>query len=138
MDALPAVLANPDDLDAREATQRGAWACGTVLGQVGMGLHHKLCHTLGGSFNLPHAETHAIILPHAIAYNARAAAADLQPICELLSGVNAGTSLYEFAKRMNAPNSLHDLGLSEHDLDRAADLATTKPVSYTHLRAHET
>ena len=127
VDALPAVLANPDDLDAREATQRGAWACGTVLGQVSMGLHHKLCHTLGGSFNLPHAETHAIILPHAIAYNARAAAADLQPICELLSGVNAGTSLYEFAKRMNAPNSLHDLGLSEHDLDRAADLATTKP-----------
>tara|TARA_B100000497_G_scaffold126476_1_gene165464 strand:- start:4259 stop:5323 length:1065 start_codon:yes stop_codon:yes gene_type:complete len=126
-DGLPAVLSNPNDLDAREATQRGAWACGTVLGQVGMALHHKLCHTLGGSFNLPHAETHAIVLPHAIAYNARAAATELQPICDLLGGENAGASLYEFAKRMNAPTSLRALGLSEGDLDHAADLATTKP-----------
>ena len=58
-EGLPTVVANPNDLKAREETQRGAWACGTVLGLVGMALHHKLCHTLGGSFNLPHAETHA-------------------------------------------------------------------------------
>lgn len=124
---LPKILENLTDLDAREATQRGAWACGTVLGRVGMALHHKLCHTLGGSFNLPHAETHAIILPHAIAYNARAAAKDLQPICDLLGGDNAGTALHDFAKRMNAPTALRDLGLEEENLDRAAELATTKP-----------
>ena len=124
---LPKVLLDPADLDAREATQRGAWACGTVLGRVGMALHHKLCHTLGGSFGLPHAETHAIVLPHAIAYNARAAAGDLRPICDLLGGSNAGTALYNFAKEMNAPTALRDLGLNEEDLDRAADLATTKP-----------
>ena len=76
VDGLPKVLQNPSDLVAREATQRGAWACGTVLGQVDMALHHKLCHTLGGSFDLPHADTHAIILPHAIAYNARAVGED--------------------------------------------------------------
>jgi maleylacetate reductase len=57
------------DLDARGRDALRRVACGTVLGQVGMALHHKLCHTLGGSFDLPHAETHAIILPHAIAYN---------------------------------------------------------------------
>lgn len=127
IDGLSQVLADPSDLAAREATQRGAWACGTVLGQVGMALHHKLCHTLGGSFDLPHAETHAIILPHAIAYNAGAAARDLQPICDLLGGENAGTALHAFAKSMNAPIALRDLGLGEADLDRAADLATTKP-----------
>ena len=127
VDGLPKVLNNPSDLDAREATQRGAWACGTVLGQVGMSLHHKLCHTLGGSFNLPHAETHAIVLPHAIAYNARGVGQDLQPICNLLGGSNAGTALHSFAKSMNAPMALRDLGLSEMDLDRAAELATTKP-----------
>ncbi|CUH89706.1 Maleylacetate reductase [Phaeobacter sp. CECT 5382] len=127
IEGLPKVLTTPSDLDAREATQRGAWACGTVLGQVGMALHHKLCHTLGGSFNLPHAETHAIVLPHAIAYNARAAARELQPICDLLGGDNAGTALHDFAKQMNAPTALRDLGLQESDLDRAADLATTKP-----------
>ncbi|MBC7738104.1 MAG: iron-containing alcohol dehydrogenase, partial [Candidatus Saccharibacteria bacterium] len=127
VDGLPRVLAAPTDLDAREATLRGAWACGTVLGQVGMALHHKLCHTLGGSFDLPHAETHAVILPHAIAYNARAAATPLRPICDLLGGTNPGTALYHFAARLNAPRALRDLGLREADLDRAADLATTKP-----------
>jgi maleylacetate reductase len=127
VDGLPKVTDNPTDLKAREATQRGAWACGTVLGQVGMALHHKLCHTLGGSFDLPHAETHAIILPHAIAYNARAASAELQPICDLLGGTNAGTALHDFAKRMNAPTALRDFGLTGADLNRAADLATTKP-----------
>ncbi|WP_299417353.1 maleylacetate reductase [uncultured Sulfitobacter sp.] len=127
VEGLPKVIAEPSDLAAREATQRGAWACGTVLGKVGMALHHKLCHTLGGSFDLPHAETHAILLPHAIAYNARAASAELQPVCDLLGGDNAGLALHGFAKQMNAPLALRDLGLDERDLDRAADLATTKP-----------
>lgn len=132
VDGLPKVIANPTDIAAREATQRGAWACGTVLGQVGMALHHKLCHTLGGSFDLPHAETHAIVLPHAIAYNARSAAAELTPICDLLGGDNAGRALHGFAQKMNAPLALKDLGLNESDLDRAADLATTKPYPNPH------
>lgn len=126
-EGLPKVIENPTDLAAREATLQGAWACGTVLGQVGMALHHKLCHTLGGSFNLPHAETHAIVLPHAIAYNARAASAELQPICDLLGGDNAGLALHDFAKKMGAPLALRDLGLKESDLDRAAEIATQKP-----------
>ena len=79
------VIAAPLDLKARGETLYGAWLCGTVLGQVGMALHHKLCHTLGGSFDLPHAETHAVILPHAIAYNA-AAARELAPMTEIFGG----------------------------------------------------
>jgi len=126
-EGLPKVVAKPDDLNAREMTQRGAWACGTVLGQVGMALHHKLCHTLGGSFDLPHAETHAIILPHAIAYNARAAARDLAPIARILQGESAGQALFDFANALGAPSALRDLGVSEADLDRAANLATEKP-----------
>ena len=129
---LPRVIANPADLAAREDTLRGAWACGTVLGQVGMGLHHKLCHTLGGSFDLPHAPTHAIILPHAIAYNARSAATELAPIITLLGGDNAGVALYEFAKSLGAPLALRDLGLKEADLDLATDLATSKPYPNPH------
>ena len=129
---LPKVLEDPSDLTAREATQRGAWACGTVLGQVGMALHHKLCHTLGGAFNLPHAETHAIVLPHAIAYNARSVAQQVQPICDLLGQDNAGLALHAFAKSMKAPTALRDLGLLETDLDHAADLATTKPYPNPH------
>ena len=71
--ALPAIRAQPDDIEARADALYGAWLCGSVLGNVGMALHHKLCHTLGGSFNLPHAEVHTVVLPHALAYNAAAA-----------------------------------------------------------------
>lgn len=129
---LPQLLRDPADLRAREDTLRGAWACGTVLGQVEMGLHHKLCHTLGGSFDLPHAETHAIILPHAIAYNSRSAARLLAPICDLLGGSNSGLALYTFARSLGAPLALRDLGLEESDLDRAALLATARPYPNPH------
>lgn len=125
--ALPKVMDDPSDIEARGETLYGAWLCGTVLGQVGMALHHKLCHTLGGSFDLPHAQTHAVVLPHAIAYNARAVADRLQPICEIFGGSNAGASLHAFAASVGAPMALKDLGLQESDLDKAADLATSKP-----------
>ena len=72
-DSLPKVVARADDLEARTNALYGAWLAGACLGSVGMALHHKLCHTLGGSFNLPHAETHAVVLPHAAAYNLHAA-----------------------------------------------------------------
>ncbi len=126
-EGLPTVVENPNDLNAREETQRGAWACGTVLGLVGMALHHKLCHTLGGSFNLPHAETHAIVLPHAIAYNAVSVRELLAPVSDILGGSEPGHSLWEFAKAMGAPLALKDLGLSESDLDRATEIALKNP-----------
>lgn len=126
-DGLPKVLKTPDDLTARGETLYGAWLCGTVLGTVGMALHHKLCHTLGGSFDLPHAETHAVILPHAIAYNQRAAAAELAPLAEILGAATPGAGLYDFAVRMGAPLALRDLGMKESDLDRAAEIAVQNP-----------
>ncbi|BCH56938.1 maleylacetate reductase [Agrobacterium vitis] len=126
-DALPRVLEDPSDLKARGETLYGAWLCGTVLSQVGMALHHKLCHTLGGSFDLPHAETHAVILPHAIAYNSVAARDELRPLAELFGGQEPGAELYDFAHTSHAPMALKDLGLKERDLDRAADLAAQNP-----------
>lgn len=125
--ALPTVMSNPADLEARQATQEGAWACGTVLGQVGMALHHKLCHTLGGALNLPHAETHAIILPHATAFNAPAAKAQLAPVATLFGSADPAHALWEFSASLNAPTALKDLGVEEADLDRVADLATQNP-----------
>lgn len=126
-DALPRVMDDPDDLTARGETLYGAWLCGTVLGTVGMALHHKLCHTLGGSFDLPHAETHAIILPHAIAYNEKAAAKELAPIADLFGHKSPGAALHDFAQRMKAPLALRDLGLDAGDLERATDLAMQNP-----------
>ncbi|MBB3810381.1 maleylacetate reductase [Pseudochelatococcus contaminans] len=125
-DGLPQVVADPGNLDAREQTLFGSWLCGTVLGSVGMALHHKLCHTLGGSFDLPHAETHAILLPHSAAYNAEAAERELAPAAELFGG-SIGGGLHDFAASLNAPLALRDIGLAESDLDRAADLAVKNP-----------
>ncbi len=121
--ALPRVIDAPGDLDARGETLYGAWLCGTVLGQVGMALHHKLCHTLGGSFDLPHAETHAIVLPHAIAYNAAAVPDLLAPVAQVFGGDAPGAALHDYATSSGAPLRLADIGMAEDDLDRAADLA---------------
>ncbi|CAG9260091.1 maleylacetate reductase [Paraburkholderia unamae] len=125
-DALRVIVVRPDDLAARSDALYGSWLCGSVLGTVGMSLHHKLCHTLGGSFDLPHAETHAIVLPHSAAYNAQAAAQELRPLADLF-GDSIGGGLYDFARSLGAPLALKDLGLKESQLDAAADLAVKNP-----------
>ncbi|WP_454254123.1 maleylacetate reductase [Pseudomonas sp. Marseille-Q8238] len=128
-EGLERVVKNAADPGARADCLYGAWLCGTVLGHVGMALHHKLCHTLGGSFNLPHAPAHTVVLPHAIAYNAEAAPEAAQRICRAL-GVShglAGAALYDLAERLGAPLTLRELGLNESDLDKATDIALANP-----------
>jgi maleylacetate reductase len=124
--SLPKIVTAPDDADARNEALYGAWLCGTVLGTVGMALHHKICHTLGGSFDTPHAETHAVMLPHTAAFNARAAAAELAPAANLFGG-SIGGGLWDFAKSIGAPLTLKEFGLTEADLDRAASIAVENP-----------
>jgi len=132
---LKSIHRDPADLAARGDCLYGAWLCGTVLGNVGMALHHKLCHTLGGSFNLPHAQTHTIVLPHAIAYNQSAAPA-LSRISRAL-GVDSSPAqaLFDLSSSLGAPTRLKDLGLTEADLDRATDIALSNP--YWNPRAIE-
>jgi maleylacetate reductase len=125
--ALPALRAQPRDLEARSQALYGAWLCGTVLGNVGMALHHKLCHTLGGSFNLPHAEVHTVILPHAMEYNASAAPLAMARIASALGAESAAAGLYDLAHGQGAPCALRDIGMLATDLDRAADLAAANP-----------
>ncbi len=124
--ALPGIVADPRDLEARSGALCGAWLCGTVLGTVAMALHHKLCHTLGGSFDMPHAETHAVLLPHTIAYNAVAVPDLLAPVARIF-GAPPGAALHDFATTLHAPTALRELGLKEADLDRAAAIAVSKP-----------
>ncbi|MBN3745476.1 maleylacetate reductase [Burkholderia sp. Se-20373] len=124
---LPGVRRDPADLDARSDALHGAWLCGMVLGNVGMALHHKLCHTLGGSFNLPHAPTHTVVLPHALAYNAAHAPDAMQRIARAIGTNDAARGLYALALDNGAPVSLKAIGMQEADLDRAADLAAANP-----------
>ncbi|HEX2256797.1 MAG TPA: maleylacetate reductase [Afifellaceae bacterium] len=125
--ALPVIAADASDAKARGEALYGACLCGIVLGSVGMALHHKLCHTLGGAFGLPHAETHTIVLPHAIAYNAPAAPAAMARAARALGAAEAATALYQLAKRVGAPVALRDIGMPGEGLDRAADLAVASP-----------
>ena len=121
--ALPAIKKEAMDIAARSDALYGAWLCGTVLGNVGMALHHKLCHTLGGSFNLPHAETHTIVLPHALAYNAAAAPQAMQAIAQALQGRSAAQAVFDLAQNNGAPVALRDIGMKASDLDKACDIA---------------
>ncbi len=105
----------------------GAWLAGACLGQVGMGLHHKLCHTLGGSFNLPHAETHTVILPHATHYNRDAAPEAMARIARALGSDDPAGALYDLARALRAPAALKDIGMPFDGLERAAKLAVENP-----------
>jgi len=107
----------------------GAWLCGTVLGSAAMALHHKLCHVLGGTFDLPHAETHTVILPHATAYNAPGSPEAMARIARALSTKSAASGLYDIAKNLRAPLTLKEIGMPESGLDKAADIAAANPYS---------
>jgi maleylacetate reductase len=125
--ALPIVVKEPENIEARGDALYGAWLAGAALGGVSMGIHHKLCHTLGGSFNLPHAEVHTVILPHATAYNRAAVPEAMRVVAAGLGAKDAAQGLYDLAKSLGAPLALKDIGMPEDGLDRAAQLATENP-----------
>ncbi|MFJ7945792.1 maleylacetate reductase and hydroxyquinol 1,2-dioxygenase domain-containing protein [Streptomyces sp. NPDC096354] len=125
--ALPALVARPSDTAARTDLLHAAWLAGTCLASVGMGLHHKLCHTLGGTFGLPHAETHTVILPHAMAYNAPAAQDVMNRIAEALGVADAPSGVFDLIASAGGPTSLGRLGMAQADLPEAARLAVATP-----------
>jgi maleylacetate reductase len=126
---LPAVCKRADDLDAQDQVLYGGCLAGILLNSVGMSLHHKLCHTLGGTFNLPHAETHAVVLPYAAAFNLVAATDARLRLERVLRTTNVGATLHELGRSVGAPRSLEALGLKHDDLERAAELATRTPYA---------
>jgi alcohol dehydrogenase class IV len=125
--SLPKMVAEPDDLGAKGEALYGAWLAGACLGMVGMALHHKLCHTLGGTFNLPHAETHTIILPHATAFNREAAPEAMARIARAMHASDPAGALFDLARALGAPLALKDIGMPREGLERAARLATENP-----------
>lgn len=85
------------------------------------------CHTLGGSFSMPHAETHTVILPHAVAYNAPYAQDAVARVAKAIGTDNAAQGLFDLAKENGAPTSLKELGFKKEDLEKAADIAAKAP-----------
>jgi maleylacetate reductase len=119
--ALPEIGAAAADLGtalaARTEALYGAWLCGACLGATTMSLHHRLCHALGGTLDLPHAPTHTVVLPHVLAFNQAA-----------VPEVPAGP-LWELAGRLGAPRSLAALGMRESDIDLVADQVMAAPYA---------
>jgi len=126
--SLPRIITEPGNIDARSQALLGACLAGAAIGTGTTGLHHRICHTLGGTFNTPHAETHAIVLPHSVAFNADAAAAGTAKLAQALGVEDAAIGLFELAKSIGAPTALSEIGVRESDLDRAAEITTEKPV----------
>ncbi|RMZ91590.1 hypothetical protein DV736_g1152, partial [Chaetothyriales sp. CBS 134916] len=124
-EALPEIAADSQSLPAREKAQYGAWLCGVCLGTSNMALHHKLCHTLGGSFNLPHAETHTIVLPHALSYNAPAVPDAMEKLATALhdSDGDAIRGLNTLLGKLKVKRALKIFGMKEEDIDKATEIA---------------
>ena len=121
--SLPRIVLDTHDVSARSQAQYGAWLCGTCMAMT-MGLHHKICHVLGGTFDLPHAQTHAVMLPHVIAYNAAAAPDAMRRIARALHAVDAISGIEALAASLPIARSLEALGMPASGIERATELAT--------------
>lgn len=143
---LPRVVRKPDDIDARCEVAYGAWLAGWMLGTTGMGLHHKVCHTLGGTYDLPHAPSHSAVLPYAVAVNAAAAPEAMAAIEAAFRDAgrhvdHAAGAIWDLRHEIGAPAALADLGFSEASLDAAAELVVQghpvnpRPVDHATARA---
>jgi alcohol dehydrogenase class IV len=125
--ALPRVVRAPGDIDARSDALYGTWLAGVSFATTAMGLHHKLCHILGGTFNLPHAETHSIMLPHAARYNRDAAPEAMARIARALGADDAPQGLYDLEANLGVEMRLSGIGMPHEGLERAARIATESP-----------
>jgi maleylacetate reductase len=138
--SLPIVVKESSNVDARTDALYGAWLAGTVLGSVGMAVHHNISHVLGGTFKLSHADVHTVILPHAAAFNRDAASNAMRMVAEALGGTDAAEGLYDLEVRIGAPTSLKQIGMLKDQLDRAARLVVEhayynpRPVEFEAIR----
>ncbi|WP_316744341.1 maleylacetate reductase [Streptomyces sp. MK7] len=118
---LPMVVAQPDSVEGREKALYGAYLSASAFASAGAGLHHKICHVLGGMFNLPHAQTHAVVLPHVLAFNAPGVPEAEQRLAAALGAPTANEGLARLRDQLNAPRSLEDLGMPEAGIPDAAE-----------------
>jgi alcohol dehydrogenase class IV len=116
---LPAVVAEPSGIEGREQTLYGAYLAAVAFASAGSGMHHKICHVLGGMFNLPHAQTHAVVLPHVLAFNAPHAAEAERRIASAFGASSAVAGLAALRHAVDAPRALKDYGMPKDGIAKA-------------------
>lgn len=133
--ALPKVVANPSDLNARGDALYGAWLAGWALGTTGMGVHHKICHVLGGTYNLPHAPMHSAVLTYATAFNNDFAPAAMSALVRAFTDAgltvsSAADGVRQLATSIGAPTNLRSVGFDPASIDEAAQVIVEgKPIN---------
>jgi maleylacetate reductase len=135
--ALPVAVREPEGLPAREDALYAAYLAGSALATAGSGLHHVLCHIIGGRHALGHADVHAVLLPHVLAYNERAAASALAPVARILGRPTAAEGVHALARRLGTPTSLAELGMPADGLEEVAE-RTAQAVGTRNPRAVDT
>lgn len=126
---LPTIAASPTDLRSRINLLYGAWLAGICLGATTMSLHHKICHVIGGTLDLPHSEVHAAVLPHVLAYNL-VGAPHARALLQRAVGVrDPAASIYALNRRGGSTTSLQGLGMRTDDIESVVSAATVDPYS---------
>ena len=118
---LPAVVAEPSGIEGREQALYAAYMSAVAFSSAGSALHHKICHVLGGKYNLPHAQTHATVLPYVLAFNGPAAPEASARIAAAFGSLTALDGLQALRTALNAPRALRDYGLTQADIPAAAE-----------------
>ena len=126
-DGLPGAADNPTDITARSRALYAAFLGGLLIGMTGIALHHKLCHVLGGLFDLPHGETNSVVLSHVVAYNAAAAPDAARVIAEVFDDPDPARAIHTFARRIGAPTSLREIGMPEEGIEAAVSATLARP-----------
>ena len=121
--ALPAVVADGDDDAARAAMLTGAALAGRCLLNAGMGVHHGLAQLVGGRTGIPHGLANAILLAHAVRFNAANVPDEVARIGEALGGGDASTAIDALRSGIGLPGRLSEAGVALDDLDAVARLS---------------
>ncbi|GCE41640.1 Alcohol dehydrogenase [Rhodococcus wratislaviensis] len=138
---LPAIATDPHNVPGREQALYGAYLSAVAFASAGSGLHHKICHVLGGAFDLPHAQTHATVLPYVLAFNSAAAPEAERRIASAFGASTAVDGLERLRQQLAAPTALHDYGFRSTDIDQAVEAilpvvptSNPRPVTAEDLR----
>jgi maleylacetate reductase len=123
---VPVAVARPGDLEGRADTLYGAYLAGAAFAAAGSGLHHKICHVLGGAYDLPHADLHTVVIPHVTAYQEERLPHEMARVARALNTADAGLGLFDLAREIGAPTALRDIGMRAEDLDEAVGLVLEK------------